>query len=101
MIKLEVPFAPYNTRRYGNPWGAVIRFVDNRPVYEFFKGHWDGDVVVLDAEPGAVVAFGQKDLRGRNSRKQLYVVEPDGSLREVTEHEARRWAQLAERESAA
>ena len=79
----------YNDRRYGRPWGAKISFVGPKPAYDFC-GRWDGGEVVLDANPGDIVAFGQKDHRNpRNTENNLYIVKDDGTLESVTEGEAR------------
>lgn len=87
-----LPFGSYNSRRYSNPWGAVVTFRDGiKPCYDF-TGHWDGEAVVISAEPGAVLAFGQRDNRGNGTRKYLFVAEADGSLRDVTEAGARNHA---------
>lgn len=45
--------------------------------------------MLLDAEPGSIVAFGQKDNRGNGTYKALYLVGEDGSLEKVSESEAR------------
>lgn len=86
---IEKTFAGYNERRYSRPWGAKITFPNGvKPSYEFV-GHWDGRAVIMKAEAGDVVAFGQKDNRGNNTIKEFFVVGENGDLRPVSESEAR------------
>jgi len=99
MRTYEMEFPSYNTRRYSKPWGARVRFNDNRPQYEFC-GHWDGKSVVIDAEIGDVLAFGQKDYRGNKGCRLFFIAQPDGKLLEVNEREARsHWNEQAARAS--
>ena len=88
MATILKEFGYYNPRRYGRPWGANISFKNNKPEYDF-NGHWDKKQVVLEADIGDVVAFGQKDLRGSKTEKAFYKVNDDLSVTEIEEHEAR------------
>lgn len=82
-------FGSYNERRYGKPWGAKITFPDSiKPKYDF-DGYWDGSHVLINADIGDVVAFGQRDHRGNGTKKSLFIVEPDGELTQVSEANAR------------
>lgn len=62
-----------------------------------FDGHYDGNAykgeggdVLLNANAGDIVAFGQRDNRkGTGTENDWYVVEADGSLTSVTQAEAR------------
>lgn len=91
-MKLNIETGAYNERRYGKPWIARVRFPDAKG--EFLWGEWVGQpgcsgLLILEAEPGDVVARGQRDNRKMsNSAPDFFVVEPDGSLREVTKAEA-------------
>lgn len=103
-MQIEIQWCGYNYRRYGRPWGARVTFDGGKPVYEW-TGHYDGEALVLDAEPGDVIAFGQKDHRNpRGTVKYFAIVEPGAEcdfvgvspsstmqqgLRKVTEGEAR------------
>jgi hypothetical protein len=94
---IERRFGSYNDRRYGKPWGARITFPDGiRPKYDF-AGHWDGTSVVINAEAGEVLAFGQKDHRGKHHENRWYIVQADGTLEETTEPQARRYLTAAVR----
>ena len=92
MMKLNIETSPYNERRYGKPWIARVRFPDAKG--EFSWGEWVGQpgcsgLLMLEAEPGDVVARGQRDNRKMsNSAPDFFVVEPSGSLRGVTKAEA-------------
>lgn len=86
----------YNERRYGRPWIAVVTKWDvgARPVLSF--GAWlgrDGQAGQLEikAAPGSIVRHGQKDYRGGKGIDEWAIVEADGSLRDVTQVEARAW----------
>jgi len=90
-MKVSRHFDRYNERRYSKPWGAVITFPDGIKLNYDFRGHYDASAgdVLIEADAGAVVAFGQKDNRGNGTFKKLYLVGPDGALTHVTESEAR------------
>lgn len=91
-MKITRAFPDFNPRRFSRPWGAIVSFPDGiKPSYTF-TGHWDGQAVIIEAEPGAVVAFGQRDYRGNKTTKTLFVVGSDGELTEVTEAAAREHA---------
>lgn len=93
LIKKEFP--SFNSRRYRAPWGAKVTFPDGiRPVYDFV-GHWDRESVLINANVGDILAFGQKDTRGNNSSKQLYRVGDGGELSPVSESQAREYATAA------
>lgn len=91
-VAVRLSFGSYNPRRYSRPWGARITFGgDNRADYAFdgnFLGDDDGGEVVINARPGEIVAFGQKDKRGGRSENDWYVVGPDGSLDEISRADA-------------
>jgi len=67
----------YNPRRYGKPWAAKISFDGTKPVYEF-TGLYSNGILAFDAEPGEIVAMGQKDTRGGNTSNDWYVVTDAG-----------------------
>jgi len=88
-MKIEIETGSYNERRYGKPWIALVDFRD--PKGAFTWGEWVGDarngsdgLLIIEAEPGDVVARGQKDHRKyRNSAPDWYVVSEDGTLSAV------------------
>jgi hypothetical protein len=88
---IEIPFSSYNPRRYSKPWGAKITFAGPRPEFDF-AGHWDGNAVVISAEPGEVICYGQRDNRGKGTTKQFAIVQADGKIADVSESTARKHA---------
>jgi hypothetical protein len=77
----------YNHRRYGKPWIAKVNF-NGSAKGDFAFGNWTGDhynggegVLSIDANPGDIVATGQKDFRQpKNSAPDFFVVNPTGEL---------------------
>jgi len=81
----------YNARRYGKPWIAVVTVwpVGKRP-----ELRWGSNVgyslAEIDAPPGAVIRYGQKDYRREwQSENEWAVVAANGSLISVTPKFAR------------
>jgi hypothetical protein len=95
-IRIETPV--YNERRYGRPWIARVDFSSSLRG-EFLFGEWLGrhgytGELYVEAEPGDIVARGQKDLRNaRNSAPSYYIVQDDGNLEHIGENpvDARRF----------
>lgn len=81
----------YNDRRYGKPWMA---FVHNSLTKDFTFIEWDGrpgcaGEFNFEAEPGTLLAYGQKDIRkGRGGVDGYQICMPDGSLPFVTSYAA-------------
>lgn len=78
-MRVAKEFDPYNFRRYGKPWIAkVVNWpVGGSPKFQFgsFVGTADnGGFAEIDAEEGDVIAYGQRDYRGRNTTKQYATV---------------------------
>lgn len=102
-MKIEISTSSYNERRYGRPWIARVTFPTAKG--EFAFGEWVGQpgdpgLLVVDAEPGDIVARGQKDLRKpRNSAPDYYVVGETGELSGIDKADAYRLYQ--DRKSAA
>lgn len=86
-IEIVRKFGSYNGRRYGRPWGAIIRYQGSKPIYEFvdhaYVGNDSGGIVYVSANVGDIVAIGQRDGRGNNSSNCWCVVHEDGSCQEV------------------
>ncbi len=86
-MRIERATSTYNQRRYGRPWIARVTFDDNGQA-TFAWGNWVGDsangsagTLLLDVEPGDIVATGQRDNRQpRNSSPSWYQVGADGEL---------------------
>jgi hypothetical protein len=83
-MKIEINTSAYNERRFGKPWIALVDFAD--PKGDFRFGQWVGDagsdgLLIIEAEPGDIVATGQKDNRNlRNSAPEYFQVTDDGQL---------------------
>jgi len=104
-MKLERPTDCYNERRYGKPWIAKVDFsAGSKGTFAF--GEWCGQtgeagLLLLDAPPGAVIAWGQKDFRRpRNSAPTFAILETNGTLRECTKPEAFRYWRESQAEAA-
>ena len=73
----------YNERRYGRPWMAIITDLLTK---NFTFLEWDGrpghaGEFNFEAEPGTLLAFGQKDVRkGRGGVDGYRICLPDGSI---------------------
>jgi hypothetical protein len=83
-------FSPYNSRRYGKPWIAKVTTwnIGQHPTLEF--GATIGTLLVeIDANPGDVVRWGQKDYRGNNTEANWGIVQNDSSVTEVDVNVAR------------
>lgn len=91
--RVTVAFNGYNPRRYSRPWIALVTAwpVGRSPELAF--GNYIGSAVGGEAEvlarPGALVKWGQKDLRGNHTTSCWGSVEDDGSIRQVSQQEAR------------
>jgi hypothetical protein len=83
-MKVSFDYPAYNARRYGRPWGAVVKFEGVTPKYDFSVGNYLGNdrggKVYVECEPGDIVATGQKDFRGGHTISEWYIVQEDGSL---------------------
>ena len=88
-MRVVVAFDAYNGRRYSRPWIARVTAwpVGDRATLEFgaYLGNERGGEVEIEAEPGAVVRWGQKDNRGNGTRAHYGIVSEDGTLSEYTE----------------
>ena len=85
-MEITVETSSYNHRRFSKPWIARVDF--STPKGDFSWGDWTGDhynggegVLSISANPGDIVAKGQKDHRQpKNSAPDFYIVMPDGRL---------------------
>ena len=73
----------YNEKRYGKPWLAIVTTSLTKD-FEFidWSGRWGcAGEFAFAAEPGAMLAYGQKDLRKNRGGVDGYqICMPDGSL---------------------
>ncbi len=73
----------YNDRRYGKPWMAIV---GKSMTKEFQFIDWNGrpgnaGEFCFDAEPGTILAYGQKDIRkGRGGVDGYQICMPEGTL---------------------
>ena len=86
-MRVTQTFQPYNTRRYGRPWIAKVTdwTIGKPPTLEF--GYTNHLTAEIDAAPGQIVRWGQKDHRGRNSDALWGIVQADGSIIEYLDPE--------------
>jgi hypothetical protein len=91
-MTIRIPFTHYNARRYSRPWIAKVSSwaVGDRAVLAWgtYLGDDNGGEVEIDAEPGEVIRYGQKDNRGKSGSAQWAIVQPDGTYSGCTEAEA-------------
>jgi len=87
--KIQKTTSAYNSRRYSKPWIAKVDFTNN-PRGDFSWGTWVGDhrsgtegLLVITAEEGDIIAHGQKDFRGNNT-KTTYCQVQNGNLAELS-----------------
>lgn len=82
-IRVRLPQARYNDRRYGHPWIAQVVQWDGRQP-ELAWGTWlgtadDGGDLTIEVPPGTVIRYGQKDIRRADkSTANFAVVDADG-----------------------
>jgi hypothetical protein len=86
---IQIETFPYNSRRYGKPWVAIIDFSSsNKGDYTF--GDWIGregepGLLRIEAPTGAILAKGQKDNRNpRPTDAQFMEVLADGSTSPIS-----------------
>lgn len=77
----------YNEKRFGKPWVAVVDFSEN-PKGEYHFGDWIGvrgkeGTLEIKANPGDIIARGQKDHRGKGKSPTFYYVDERGNLEEI------------------
>jgi len=86
-MEIRIETTSYNERRYGKPWIAIVDFTKSTKG-EFAWGDWTGDhynggagVLTIFANPGDIIAQGQKDNRKpKNSAPEFSVVGVGGEL---------------------
>lgn len=86
-MRIKFDYGPYNSRRYGRPWGAIISANGSKLGYDFSAANYVGDdrggAVYVECNPGDVIATGQRDNRGNGSSNTIYIVQSDGTLAET------------------
>ena len=89
-MEIQISTSMYNQRRYGRPWIARVTF-EIKKTGDYHWGEWIGDarngsagILVISAQPGDVVARGQRDTRKiRNSAPEWYIVSEAGTLEPI------------------
>jgi len=88
-MNITIETSSYNHRRMGKPWIAKVDF--SSPKGDFAWGDWTGDhynggvgVLSIEANPGDIIAIGQKDNRQpKNSAPDFFVVTTIGELEKI------------------
>ncbi len=84
-------FRPYNKGRFSRPWGGLCQLDGLKVGYDFtglYQGDERGGDVVIEADAGMILAFGQKDLKGTKGIQEFYMVEFSGDLTQIGKQEA-------------
>lgn len=87
-------YGSYNSRRYSKPWAAIITFDDTgKARYNFGAGTYLGDDeggdLIITAQPGDIIAAGQKDNRKpQNSDNVWYMVGDNNDLTGISKADA-------------
>lgn len=93
-MRVSVKFGQYNDRRYGKPWIAkvVSWSIGNQPELEWggFIGDYSGGEGEIEAEPGDIIRYGQKDHRSNKTENNWGVVNSKGIISGITPVEARK-----------
>lgn len=83
---ISIEFGSYNERRYSRPWGAILTFdAKGKPQYKFvgiYLGSDRGGELVINAKPGDLIAYGQRDRRGGNTENHWAIVAKDETAEE-------------------
>lgn len=94
-MRVTITSNAYNEHRYGLPWIAKVTkwAVGGKPELSFgtFLGTpGSSGECEIEAEPGDIIRWGQKDYRNPSKSESKYgVVSPTGEIRTITMVEAR------------
>lgn len=77
-MKTLKSYDSFNSRRYSNPWVAIVDKTTAKPDFSVRVGGYTGgynrgeagDLYVTNPQDGAVYMFGQKDYRGGNTERE-------------------------------
>lgn len=84
-MEIRIETASYNHRRYSKPWIAKVDF-SKSPKGDFVWGNFlggdpgDEGMLTIQANPGDIVANGQRDNRGSNTDVSYNYVTLNGEL---------------------
>jgi len=84
-MKISIDTPAYNERRYGKPWIAKVDFSESAQGAfawgEFIGSHGEAGLLEVSAEPGDIIATGQRDNRKmRNSAPEWHYLSASGEL---------------------
>ena len=88
-MRVVVQFNGYNTRRYSRPWIAKVVKWETGKQPEIAFGANVGLEVEIDANPGDVVRWGQKDMRGNATVSEWGIVSTGGEVVNASPETAR------------
>jgi hypothetical protein len=92
-MRIKIVWSSYNGRRYGRPWIAKVTAwpVGVKPELAWggYTGSESGGLLEIDAAPGDVVRWGQKDYRGNNDGNRWGLVADDGTIKDLEAKDAR------------
>lgn len=84
-MRVKKEFGVYDDKQFGRPWiFKIVKWpVGQESQVEW--GKWIGDSrhggeVEINAEPGEIVRYGQKDYEGSKTISEWSIVQTDGSL---------------------
>lgn len=93
-MRISKSFGSYNQRRYGKPWIGVVTSwpVGSRAEIRWgsYIGDDNGGEVEINAEPGDIIRWGQKDFRGGNTEAAWGIAQADGAINECDAVRARK-----------
>jgi hypothetical protein len=88
-MRVTITFGPYNQRRYGRPWIAKLTSWPIGKSPELAFGGLIGLTTEIEASPGAIVRWGQRDNRGNHSTSCWGIVQANGEVVEAGPEECR------------
>lgn len=92
-LRYTTRFGSYNARRYSRPWIARVTAwpIGGKPELAWggYCGDDSGGEAEILARPGDIIRYGQRDGRGNNGENAWAIAQEDGSLRIVSQSEAR------------
>jgi len=88
-MRCVLTFDGYNHRRYSRPWIAKVTSwpIGKSPTLDF--GGLNGLEAEIEATPGDILRWGQRDNRGNNSLSEWGIAQADGGIAGVTPEIAR------------
>jgi len=96
-MRAKIEWSSYNQRRYGRPWIARVTAwpIGARPELEWggYAGDDAGGELEIEANPGSIIRWGQKDGRGNGGTNEWGIAKTDGTIECCAQPQAReQWA---------